>query len=122
MIVDNSSTAVVLNANAVASCDESSSDFIDEHPRQPQSMVKPPFFPIAVFSLILQLVASIIIMILIEQSAPLPTSLYLSEHEQLIEDWKVVPFVQIELVSEGGSTNTCQAGFEPMFTREWGGT
>ena len=38
--------------------------------------------------------------------------------KQVTDDWKVLPFVELETNSDVG----CSNGFEPVFTKEWLGT
>ena len=49
----------------------------------------------------------------------MPTSLYLHEHKQLINDWTSLPFVDIVLESEA---NDCPTNYEPLVYRVWNGT
>lgn len=67
---------------------EESSDYVDEHPRTPHSIAKPPFFPLALLSIFVSITLSVSILIFSGKLSPVPTPLYLSEHKDLLQDWE----------------------------------
>ena len=76
---------------------EESTDHEQDAPRGETSMRRWPYFPIALGSLIISIISSIVVMFLSGRIITIPTHLYLSEHKALYESWKNLPFVEIKV-------------------------
>ena len=98
---------------------EPSSDHENEAPRREMSMKRWPYFPIALGTLFISVVTSIVILFLGERIITVPTHVYLSEHKKLYESWLALPIIEISVED---ATKGCRSGFEPLIYREWPGT